>query len=198
MTDSRNSTLLWSVVILGLVGLVIWQSLDFFRPPVQARVIAVGDELPEVILDRWHLDVDSRQLKGKSTSSRALFGGRCGVVIFFEATCRGCEVIAPKWTAMRQIEKAGRRIEVAWISLKTNDTAQARFVHEFGVGPSWLAFRSVQDRRRMGVMHWPSVLVLDMNGKVASIDALTPDLVEIPDNCPTLTALGQSEPSITP
>ena len=198
MSDSRKSAILWFGVIVGLMTLAIWQSLDLVRPGPQPGVIGIGDELPEVILDSWHLDEGGRQRKGKATSSRAMFSGKCGVAVFFEATCHGCEVIAPKWTAIHEIERGGRRVEVVWISLKTDDSAQARFVSEFGVGPSWLAFRSVRDRRHLGVFRWPSVLVLDGRGRVVSMGAFSPDEVEVPASCSPERLLGFRESSVMP
>lgn len=146
-----------TTILVALVAGLIVQAWYALRPTEFERrfvAVQVGDTLQDI---RMHYATDPRGENSVSLSE--LFGGDCGVAVFFISTCPACRIHAPAWSGVDSVNLGHRKLPVAWVSVAA-DTGAYSFFREYALAGDLVFAERLGAWASIGVRRTPSVYLL--------------------------------------
>lgn len=151
-------------------------------PLAVAADVPTGERLPKVRLES-QLEA-ARPEAFADVELTAVFGARCGMVVFYTSTCPGAALIGDLWRGRASIDAPGGPLPVAWVNVNPADSGAAAYLERHGIVAPTYRFLSVQDRRLAGISLWPSAYLIGPDGRLlARPDASSSHLNEVPADC---------------
>jgi hypothetical protein len=106
-----------------------------------------------------------------------LFGERCGIVVFYSASCPYCRELATQGAFRGSL----RGIPIVWVSTPDRVAHAVDFVREFRLpGPAFM-LRSWVDARAMGIVGTPRIMAIGPNARFLA--AVSRRTLSLPESC---------------
>lgn len=142
------------VLVLTAAGQVTVRKLNKRQSPAWQR----GDQLPKRTL------VDLRAAHSSMPVGNIVPSG-CILLVFYRSDCPGCQVSAPEWAGVNQIENEGLVTPVAWVNVDPSDSAAAAHANRYGIDAPLYGLADARDQKALRIWSWPRSYLITADGK---------------------------------